>query len=143
MGGRIERMVGSGFWSTGILVDHRDGKWSATVEYSDAASAGADSADRRKITTEGTLGTRYLVADGTDVDGLTAVVDVAKADAERLGIGWQNMEAIPMPSILAAFEVAAENYPVRYPADWRVRLNEQARRVGWRPFYSAPDTTTR
>lgn len=128
-------MIGTKHWATGIIVDYQEGKWSSHVEYLDDGFADYDLHSGR-ISTEGRIGTRYGVRDSDHHDALTVVIDVMKADAERLGIEWR--KTIGGPYIFAAFETAAENYPDRYPDGWQRLLNEQSRRIGFNAFYSVP-----
>ena len=121
---------GTGYWSTGIIVRHNNGKWAATVEYLDDGFAD-DRPDDMHISTEGKLHTRYLIGDGNHIDGLTAAIDAVKADAERLGIRWSTT---PSPRIYMEDDGDDPNWPA--PAGWRTLLNEQARRIGWEPLYA-------
>jgi hypothetical protein len=119
-----------GYWSTGIIVRHMNGKWAAAVKYFDDGFLD-DSVDDKRISTEGELHTRYFVADGAHADGLTAAVDAVKADAERLGIRWTET---PPPSVYMEGDGEHAAWPA--PLGWRSRVNEQARRLGWRATYT-------
>jgi hypothetical protein len=144
-------MIGNGYWSTGISVWYaysgqgRHG-WAAKVEYYDDGFC-SDDADTGQVSTEGTLrtegelGTRYAVQQGEAADALTVVIDVIKADAERLGIRWGVDRAVP-PSLYYRGDGEDENYPP--PDGWRETLAAQSERIGWRPLYVelAPEVTS-
>ena len=87
-------MIGNGHWATGITVAWAyagggDYGWAAEVDYLDAGFCD-DVPGTSHISTEGTLRTRYAVRDTEDGESsLASVLDVIKADAERLGICWR------------------------------------------------------
>lgn len=124
-------MIGSGYWSTGITVEYRyagqgDYGWAAKVAYLDDGFVD-DNPGARNISTEGTLHTRYAVRDCTDgTSALAAVIDVIKADAERLGITWKT------PAIYYQGDGHIENIDdLPAPEGWRQMLRDQAQRIGW------------
>ncbi len=124
-------MIGETYWSTGISVCyHGEGRWGASVNFYDDGFCEA-------ATTEGVLRTRHS-------GPLSQVVDLVKADAERLGIRWatllgavptvhcelwQRQDFPPPPS---------QDFPP--PPNWRALVNAEAERLGWVPGYDAvPD----
>jgi hypothetical protein len=135
-------MIGNAYWATGITVDFHDGRWSATAEFFDDGFAGDNNTDAGRVSTEGKIGTRYSVTDGEHADALMTVIDVIKADVEKLGIEWRSTSGIG-PYIYAEFETATEHYPERYPEDWRHLLTEQAHRVGWDALYLRAEQRSR
>lgn len=121
-------MIGDGYWSTGITVRYsaREG-WGASLKFLDAGFVN-DSADDMRVSTEGTLHTRYYIEDGKHTDALTVVIDVVKTDAERLGIRWEN------PHVY--MDGDGEWNDRDYPDGWRRLVDSQAERLGWEPLYS-------
>ena len=115
-------MIGTAYWSTGITLTHLDGRWSATLNYLDDGFCDDDT-DAGRISTQGTLHTRYLVRDGRHVDALTAVVDALKVDAERLGIVWRG--ALDPPTLYVDVDRSD------LPDGWRELVAGQAARIGW------------
>jgi hypothetical protein len=122
-------MIGKGYWSTGITLRYAPhAGWAATVEYRDGGFCN-DSADDKRVSTEGSLHTRYFVEDGERVKAIDVVVDVAKADAERLGVVWRDDPTVYM---VGDGEWSDETYPAGW---WRL-ANAQAERLGWTPIYN-------
>jgi hypothetical protein len=115
----------TGYWATGITVKHHNGKWTASVTFHDNGFAN-DDPDAGRISTEGTLHTRYYIADGEQVDGLTAAIDAVKADAERLGIIWRT------PTVYMDQDGEGSDDS----AGWRSLVDSQAERLGWAPSYA-------
>lgn len=122
-------MIGNTYSSPGINVNYTSRGWSASVRYHDSGHA-----DSGQVSTEGTLSTRYAEG-GSHAVALAKVIDTIKADAERLGIGWQ------APYVFVEFLEAAENYPERFPKNWEALIAEQARRIGW--YTLCEDTATK
>ena len=127
-------MIGSGYWSVGIEVVWRyagggDWGWAAKADFLDGGFCN-DSADDGAVSTEGTIRTRYAVREGSTADALTVVIDVLKADAERLGITWNDGA-----TVYYASDGEDEEYPP--PDDWRELLGQQADRLGWKRLYGA------
>jgi hypothetical protein len=130
-------MIGSAYWATGITLTHWNGRWGASLSFYDDAFLN-DDPDAGKISTQGTLHTRYQVKDGNDVDGLTAAIDALRSDAERLGIEWRTMSGVA-PSL---FTDEAEAPDAGWPAGWRDLVSAQAERLGWEsPSKPARETT--
>jgi hypothetical protein len=134
-------MIGPRYWATGITVHHhnhpqRGATWSARVDFLDDGFLDDDPTQGR-VSTQGHLGTRYALDNcgGDHTVALAAAIDAVKADAERLGIGWKYRGEMG-PCIFIGDEESEDN-----PPGWRGLLNEQARRIGWEPFYT--ETTTR
>ena len=125
-------MIGDGYWATGIVVTYSGGGqhgWAAEVGYYDAGFCN-DDPDTGQISTEGTLHTRYHVrrhGPGT-ADPLKAVIDVIKADAERLGIRFNDDACVFYKG-----DGEAKDYPP--PEGWRELVDAQAVRLGWRGIY--------
>lgn len=121
-------MIGNGYWSTGITVTYSDwqgGAWSAAVEYLDDGFCDDDAANG-VISTQGKLHTRYQVRDGSEAT-LAAVIDVIKADAERLGITFRTDGA--GPNVYYKGDGEDEDYPP--PDGWGEMVDAQAARLGW------------
>jgi hypothetical protein len=127
-------MIGPNYWAVGITAKYgyagsgRYG-WSAEVSYLDNGFC-SDSTDERRISTEGTLRTRYYIVDGERESGLPVAVDAVKADAERLGITWAPSSA---PSVYMAGD--GETPDIEYPDNWRDLVNAESARLGWEPAY--------
>lgn len=119
-------MIGNVYRATGITVAHDGRSWSANVAYFDDGFA-SDDTDRRHISTEGTLHTRYMVESGKREDALTVAIDTVKADAERLGIRWEH------PTVYMVD--GGESDLWTYPKGWRKLVNDHARRLGWETTY--------
>ncbi len=119
---------GTGFWATGITVHYSEGRgWGGAVEYYDDGFVD-DAADTGRIATQGELRTRYFVKDGETVTGLSAVVDVLLADAERLGIRFRAVAA-DAPSLYYKGDGEWQDYPA--PDGWKALLEAEAQRIGW------------
>ncbi len=119
---------GSGYWSTGITVHYNEGRgWGGVVEFYDDGFVD-DAADTGRIATQGELRTRYFVKDGDTVTGLSAVVDVLRVDAERLGIRFRAVAA-DAPSLYYKGDGEWQDYPAR--DGWEALLEAEARRSGW------------
>lgn len=69
-------MIGSKYWSTGVIVTPCADKWSAEVQFFDDGFCNGDS-------TEGSLRTRYTV-------GLSDALDLVIKDAQRLGVEFKD-----------------------------------------------------
>lgn len=128
-------MIGDGYWATGITVRYGySGEdkygWGAEVDFYDSGFCNDDT-DKRAVSTEGTLRTRYYVREGDtpDADALATAIDVLKADTERLGITWT-----PSATVYYQGDGVSEDWPP--PPGWREMVNAQAARLGWRPLYS-------
>lgn len=128
-------MIGNGYWSNGITVRYSDGRWSASVDYYDNGHCD-DQADDARVSTEGTIHTRYFLRDGKTADALTVAVDVVKADAERLGITWATPGIGPFVYMLGD----GDNGGRDVPDNWRELVDAQARRLGWEPMYGKTAT---
>jgi hypothetical protein len=114
-------MIGSAYWSTGISVGYSDERWVASAKFLDDGFAN-DDVDDLRISTEGTLHTRYYVRDGKHVDALTVVIDTVKADAERLGIVWKDPH------------IYVNTHDGEVPAAIQRLVDRQAVRLGWEPL---------
>jgi hypothetical protein len=120
----------NGYWSTGITVTYNEGRWSASVKFFDNGFTD-DNPDTGQISTEGTLHTGYFIADGEQVDGLTAAIDTVKRDAERLGIIWRQDGT--MPTVYMKGDGEDPEWPA--PDGWRELVDAHAERLGWMPCY--------
>lgn len=117
-------MIGSGYWSTGIMVRYyaNGAQWGLSLDFLDDGFCEVES-------TQGTLRLRYLVTD------LTAGIDQLKTDAERMGLRW----ATQVPSCPTIYMEGDGEWPDRdYPENWRRVINDQARRLGWEICYREP-----
>lgn len=131
-------MIGNGYWSTGITVNYNySGQgaygWGAEVKYLDAGFC-SDDADAGIVSTEGELRTRYYVRQGSEADALTVVIDVIKADAERLGITWQDTACV-------YYKGDGEDGDNPAPDGWRELVDAQSRRLGWHTIYGGIDAS--
>lgn len=130
-------MIGNGFWSTGISVKFAysgggEYGWAAEANFFDAGFCN-DDVPAGRISTEGTLRTRYPVRDTNHVAALAAAVDAVKVDAERMGVRWGvdgNGGTVYMEN--DGEDLPAESLP---PGDWREHVNAQARRLDWAEAY--------
>lgn len=123
-------MIGNGWWSTGIIVEYRyagggEHGWTAKAEYCDDGFVD-DIPGTDHIATQGVLTTRYAVGDHDAGSSLAAVIDVVRADAERLGITWK------WPTLYYRGDGTDIEHPP--PEGWRDMLKEQARRIGWATY---------
>jgi hypothetical protein len=126
------------YWAIGItLTWNPDGArdshgneapgWSGQVDYYDDGWTGDDDPDAGRVATEGTLRTRYVIADGSKRAALSAVIDTLLADGESLGIRFGSPGIQPMLLIRGDGEWA--DSPA--PDGWRELLTAEATRVGW------------
>ena len=132
-------MIGKDYWSTGITVNYGySGSgaygWGAEVKYYFDAGLSSDDTDAGRVSTEGELRTRYYVRQGSEADALTVAIDVIKADAERLGITWQDN---------ASVYYKGDGEDVEYPAPegWRDLVDAHTRRLGWHAIYGSTVST--
>jgi hypothetical protein len=125
-------MIGDGYWSSGIMVTYQQAYqgWLASARFYDDGFGRSD-ADTGEISTIGALNSRYFIRDGHQHDGLTAVIDTIKADAERLGIAWRD------PALFVPGDGSDPQQPL--PADWRSLLDGHATRLGWENPYPPGD----
>lgn len=121
-------MIGERYWSIGIVLTYDRKNWGGEVEFYDNGFVD-DDADAGRISTEGILRSRYYIADGDHASALTVVIDVLKADAERLGIQWRDS-----PHLHVKGDGEWEDFPP--PEDWRLLLLQQSERIGWPPLYT-------
>jgi hypothetical protein len=131
-------MIGGGWWSTGITVTWQysgmgQHGWAASLDYYDDGFCNDDAAEGR-VSTEGTLRTRYAVREGRSADRLAVVIDVLKADAERLGITWRDPLAGKDGTASLYYEGDGEDADNPPPAGWEHLLQAQAARLGWRTY---------
>lgn len=136
-------MIGDGYWSTGITVVWRyagggDYGWAASADYYDDGFCD-DSADERRVSTEGTLRTRYAVREGKTQDALTVVIDTMLADAKRLGIRWRDPLAGEDGTASLYYHGDGEDPEDAPPDGWKQILAAQAERIGWRSYESAAE----
>lgn len=115
------------YWSTGITVRYSysgEGRygWGASLRFLDDGFC-SDDADACRVSTQGTLTTRYHVLDGERVSGLSAAVDALIEDAGRLGIRFND------PGL---FYEANPEWPP--PGGWRELLIAEAARIGWKSY---------
>ena len=114
-------MIGTRYWSTGIIVARHDAnRWSAEVKFFDDGFCDNGSS-------EGVLRARYL-------GPLSHVVDLVKADAERLGIRWGATPDL-QPSIYYDGDGERSDLPPP-PPNWCALVNAEAARLGWRQCYA-------
>jgi hypothetical protein len=127
------------YWSVGItLTWHPEGArdekgakvdgWSGSVDYYDDGFAGDDDADSGTLCTEGTLRTRYVVADGRQQTALSAIVDTLIADAARLGIEFR-ISGKDSARLYVPGDGEWDSHPL--PDGWRQLLAAEAERIGW------------
>jgi hypothetical protein len=132
------------YWSVGIVLkwhpegarDHDGNKapgWSGEVEYYDDGWAGDDDADAGKVSTEGVLRTRSVVADGGQRTALAAITDTLIADASRLRIKFRDHEHLPRLYVPGDGKWA--DTPL--PDGWRELLAAEAARIGWKSYPTA------
>jgi hypothetical protein len=117
------------YWSTGITVRYGysgGGQygWSARLDFYDDGFANDDTAGQ-SVSTEGRLVTRYFVCDGEKASGLSIALDVLRADAEKLGIRFNDEATL----YYAADGEDLDNPP---PDGWRAALGAEAARIGWK-----------
>lgn len=128
------------YWATGITLtwhpdipaDYQGARttgWSGKLDYFDDGWAGDDNPDRGRIATEGTLRTRYRVADSQQT-ALAAVIDTLIADAQRLGI--QLGTSADGPRLYVPGDGEWDDHPL--PDDWRNLLAAEAQRIGWKTY---------
>ncbi|HLL69077.1 MAG TPA: hypothetical protein VK453_25680 [Micromonosporaceae bacterium] len=117
------------YWVSAITAtydSHRD-HWGARLGFYDDGFADDDPATGR-ISTEGTLGTRYYVANTNGAgSGLAVALDVLIADAERLGIKFGGVGGMP-PCLF--YDDQDGTFPP--PDDWDAIGAGQAKRLGLR-----------
>lgn len=134
-----------GYWATGIVLRWREyagtgfdgvkrSGWGGTVDYHDDGFAD-DDPDTGRVSTEGTLKTRYSVHDGNAVQGLTVVIDTLIADAARLGIKFRGAGD---DTAMLFYEGDGENEDWPPPAGWREMLRAEAERIGWATYGYEP-----
>lgn len=130
----------SKYWSTGIVLTwqpERPGHaeaWGAHLDYLDEGFLDDEPAAGR-ISTEGTLRTRYPVEDVDGVNVLAVVLDVLIADAERLGIVWRNsVDGWPM----LYYRGDGEDPEWPPPSGYREMLTVQAKRLHWATYGYTP-----
>lgn len=128
------------YWAVGITLtwhpasvrDHDGNRvdgWSGEVDYYDDGFAD-DDPDTTKLSTQGTLRTRYIVADGKQQSAITAIVDTLITDAGRLGIKFRADGGLPWLYVPGDGEW--EDKPV--PDGWREMLAAEAERIGWATY---------
>jgi hypothetical protein len=126
------------YWATGIILTwHPDGArdqagnkvhgWSGEVGYYDDGFRDDDT-DAGKLSTQGTLRTRYVVADGTEQTAVRAIVDTLIADAQRLGIEFRT-DGDHQPRLYVPGDGEWADHPL--PEGWRELLAAEAARIGW------------
>jgi hypothetical protein len=123
------------YWSVGITVQWRErsgsnngqphGGWGASLEFLDDGFCN-DDADTGRVSTQGTLNTRYFVADGERASGLSAAVDALIADAQRLGIEFTNRSLY--------YKGDGEDPEFPPPDGWEAQLVAEAARIGWSSY---------
>ena len=121
-------MIGQRYWATGITVSWDGSRWSADVDFYDDGFIDPTS-------TQGRLGSRYGMEGW---DGLAAMIDLLKADAERLGIEFRVIDGDP-PALWVPGDGEDDDRPL--PVGWQQRLAEEAARLGWRSPYRVPEVT--
>ena len=130
--GKDTEMIGKDYWATGITVNYGySGSgaygWGAEVKYFDAGFC-SDDTDAGRVSTEGELRTRYYVRQGETADALTVAIDTIKADAERLGITWQDNASV-------YYKGDGEDSEDPAPEGWRDLVDSHTRRLGWQAIY--------
>lgn len=140
-------MIGNSYWSVGITVRAREARngaglaWGGELKFYDAGWVGDDDAATGKVSTEGTLHTRYHVDPAPGDDGrtaLTAVINALIADAAKLGITFRVSDPVG-PSVNYEGDGEWEDYPP--PAGWREMLAEQNKRLGWDQTYATANAS--
>jgi hypothetical protein len=124
------------YWSTGITVHQRADThgWAASLDFLDDGFVN-DDPDEGRVSTEGTLRTRYFVRGTGTTSGLSAAIDALVTDAAQLGIAFRD------PSLYYKGDGELEDYPA--PDGWRETLAREAERIGWRTIYTGPQPETR
>lgn len=125
-----------GYWAVGMTVRWREhsgrrngvphGGWDAWLNFYDGGFCD-DEPDQGQVSTEGTLRTRYAVADGETVSGLRAAIDTLIRDAQQLGIEFRRI--VGPPSLSYHGDGEDKDWPP--PAGWRTLLTVEAERLGW------------
>lgn len=119
-----------GYWAKGIILRYRGYQgshpesWGGSVDFYDDGLLNDDPA-AGKVSTEGTLRTRYFVESRDGNVALTAVIDTLIADAGRLGIRFEGT-VTDKPALW--YESEDEDFA---PEGWRHMLRAQADRIGW------------
>ncbi|GAA2623943.1 hypothetical protein GCM10010399_64100 [Dactylosporangium fulvum] len=110
------------YWTAGVIVSYDSHRkaWAAGIDFLDDGFAD-DDPDTGRISTEGKLHTRYMVKDGQQAAALTAAIDVIVADAERLGIEFNDRNLY--------YDDRDGIFPE--PDDWKRLQDEQVARLGW------------
>lgn len=137
----------TGYWSIGIQLtwtsraSYRNGTyrpgWQASLDFLDDGFCD-DDANTGVISTQGSLQTRYFVADGAQpsgpedsiargASGLTAAISALLADATHMGITFND------PFLYYRGDGEDEDYPP--PDGWEELLAAEAERIGWRTPY--------
>lgn len=132
------------YWSTGITLHWQENSariedelfsgWYASLDYRDDGFADNDS-ETGRISTEGTLHTRYAVLDSKTRTGLSLAIDTLLTDAERLGIDFSHVTVGPF----LYYKGDGEDPDHVPPADWRNMLAAEAERIGWPSAYTKED----
>jgi len=120
----------TGYWSVGINLRWMpdDRMWAGKIDFFDDGFAD-DDADTRKISTQGSLRTRYFVRNGKQQTALSVIIDTLIADAAKLGITFRD------PDLFYETDGESERFPP--PPGWRETLTAEAERIGWTTPYSS------
>lgn len=132
------------YWSTGITVtwapfaeringEPYDG-WHAKLDYQDDGFANNDP-EAGRVSTEGSLHTRYPVRNAKMRSGLSIAVDTLIADAERLGIEFIATSPDSEPWLFYRGDGEDAEHPP--PDGWRDTLADEAKRIGFRSYATA------
>jgi hypothetical protein len=110
------------YWTTAINVSYDAYRetWAASIDFLDDGFANDDT-DTGRISTEGSLRTRYHVSAGRQTPALTAAIDVIVADMERLGIEFQARNLF--------YDDRSGTFPE--PNNWKRLHDGQVTRLGW------------
>lgn len=132
------------YWSPGITVtyaplaerinDEPYSGWHARLDYCDDGFADNDP-EVGRISTEGSLYTRYPVRNSKIRSGLSIALDTLIADAERLGIQFTTLPGHRGPQVLYDGDGESPAHPA--PDGWRDMLAAEADRLGWSSYATA------
>lgn len=122
------------YWAASITLRYQDRpqSWAGNLDFYDEGLAN-DNAESGRISTEGSLHTRYFVKGHPAEVALAAVIDTLIADAGRLGIGFKGT-VTDKPELLYDDGENAEFPP---PEGFKHMLRTQADRIGWNSYHNA------
>jgi hypothetical protein len=123
-------MIGADYWTTGITVGWTDGDsgrmWHVELSFMDDGFAN-DDPKRGRISTQGTLRSRYYVDSVPGRSGLRSALDALIQDAARLEIDFRDTGAG-----IWLYDEAGD--ASSQPQDIQDEMVRQAERLGWQTF---------